>query len=122
MNHVQQVDPGRRCDGQVQKTFDHIKSRYRWFVSQQIFTDFLSRLLRSLLRHAQEREHYQRQVSFKFFLSLLKLHLCGRDILTVKSFQSVYYGFNKFVLYIHILQLFSGRKDTKKEALERLLL
>ncbi len=107
MNAVQQFYPRGRGNGQVQEAFDDIKCSNRRFVCLQVFTDFLCRLLRSLLGHAEERKYHQREVSFKFFLGFLQLHLCGRNILPVKRFQSADDGRYQFLFYIHDSNVFS---------------
>ena len=114
MDHIQQFNPCRRGNSQVQETFNHIKSSYCRLIGLQILTDFLCRLLRSFLRHTQKREHNQGQMSFKFFFSFLQLHLRGRYLLTVKGFQSVYYGIHKFILYIHSYIFFLRAKIQKR--------
>ena len=112
MNVIQQFNPGGRSDSQVQETFDHIECSYRRLVSFQVFANLLCCLLRSFLRHAQERKNYQREVSLKFFLGFLQLHLCGRHVLSIQRFQSVDDGRYQFIFYIHDLKVFSGCKDT----------
>ena len=46
MDRIQQVDPARTGNCQVQKTFDYVELRYSRFVFQQILDDFLSGLFR----------------------------------------------------------------------------
>ena len=99
---VEQFDPRRRSDGEVQEALDDVELGHeRRLMGQQVFADFLRRLLGSLLRHAEEGEHNQRQMSFKFFLGFLQLHLCGRHVLSVECFQSADDGRYQFLLYIH---------------------
>ena len=52
-----------------------------------------------------ERSKYD--MSFKFFLGFLQLHLCGRNILPVKRFQSADDGRYQFLFYIHDSNVFS---------------
>ena len=112
MDAIQQFNPCRRSDSQVQEPFDNIECRNRRLVCLQIFANLLCRLLRSFLRHAEKRENNQRKVSLKFFLGFLQLHLCSRNILSVQRFQSANYGRYQFLFYIHDSNVFSVRKDT----------
>ena len=121
MNFIKQFDPRSRRNGQIQETFDHIKSCHSRFIGFQILTDFLCGLLRALLRHFQEGEYHKGEVSFKLFFRLLQLHLRGRYILSVKCFESADYGRHKFIFYLHIQVIILRAKIQKKETLKRLL-
>ena len=107
MNAIQQFYPRRGGNGQVQEALNDIKCCNRRLVCLQVFTDFLGRLLRSFLGHTEEREYNQREMSLKFFLGFLQLHLCGRNILSVKRFQSADDGRYQFLFYIHDSNVFS---------------
>ena len=98
---VQQFNPGRRGNGEVEEALDDVVGGHGGLVGGEVFAYLLRRLFRSLARHAQEGEHHQGQVSFKLFLRLLQLHvLCGH-VLPVECLEAVHDGGGQFFFYLH---------------------
>ena len=103
LNLVQQLYPATAGHRQVQKALDYVELRHRRLVFHQIFADFLRRLLRTLLRGAEERENHQREVPFKLFLRLLQLHLLRFHLGAVQFFDAGHHSTGNFLFNRHIV-------------------
>ena len=103
LNLVQQLYPATAGHRQVQKALDYVELRHRRLVFHQIFADFLRRLLRTLLRGAEERENHQREVPFKLFLRLLQLYLLRFHLSAVQFVDAGHHSTGNFLFNRHIV-------------------
>ena len=115
MDVVQQFNPGGGGHRQVQEAFDDVTGGHGGLVGHEVGAYLLGGLLGALAGDAQEGEYHQREVSLKFFLRLLQLHLRGGYLLPVECLQAVYHGLGQSFFYLHEDYVISlGRKDTTK--------
>ena len=98
---VEQADPRRRCNGEVEKTLHHVETLHHFAVLCQIIAQLLGGVFGFQPRQFKEWEHHEREVSLKLGLCLLQLnHRCWH-VLAKTFFHRLHHGCYYLAFNIH---------------------